>query len=190
MTKIKSYFDNVKSVLKSQQIKTSVKRCTADNFAEALELAADREFKFIAYLYNEVKLGYFKNNRLVFADGNDIYEKYIIQARLFSPNEEILIQKVDGVYEVRIIEDGIEGNLCTAVDSASDIFGRKVNDFNVEGFVHLVEPGRKMSIVVPANVNADKYELITRSYITYDETTGQAGFGYYRWLDIAAVGRE
>lgn len=181
----KSYFDDNKTILCSGKINTSVIFSNADTLVQALALAADKEFKIIAYLYNEVKLGYFKDNKILFADAGELDEKYFLQARLFNKNEEIWIQKAEDTFAVRQITDGVAGALCTVVDSSSEIFGKAVDDIAAAGFVHLVEPGRKISIVIPAEKGAVRYELTTRSYITYDDCTGQAGFGYYRWVDIA-----
>ena len=40
---------------------------------------------------------------------------------------------------------------------------------------------------VPVDEKASHYAVKTRSYITYDNDTNQAGFGYYRFLDIVNV---
>lgn len=181
----KSYFDGNKSILCSSRINTSVIFSKADTLAQALALASGKEFKLIVYLYNEVKLGYFKDNKILFVDAEELDEKYFLQARLFNKNEEIWIQKTEDTFAVRQVTDGETGALCTVVDSSSEIFGKALDDIAAEGFVHLVEPGRKISMIIPAEKGAVRYELTTRSYITYDDCTGQAGFGYYRWVDIA-----
>ena len=46
-------------------------------------------------------------------------------------------------------------------------------------------------LVLPVAEQADEYKLLTRSYVQFDEKTGQAGYAYYRWLDIVpADGRD
>ena len=62
---------------------------------------------------------------------------------------------------------------------------KKVIDKNInDNFVKLQESGRKISLIIPSEDRAKYYALVTRSYITFDEKTGQAGIGYYRYLDI------
>lgn len=71
------------------------------------------------------------------------------------------------------------------IDDASILFGERINDSKIkDGFAHLVESGRKISLIIPTNEQAKTYALVTRSYIDFDEKTGQAGIGYYRYLDI------
>ena len=114
--------------------------------------------------------------------------------RLFNQNEEILIKQdnddIDNnTYIARIIKDSKEKKeqkqLVQVIDDASILFGERINDSKIkDGFAHLVESGRKISLIIPTNEQAKAYALVTRSYIDFDEKTGQAGIGYYRYLDI------
>ena len=113
-----------------------------------------------------------------------------MQIRLFNNDEEILLQKDGGKYNVRIIKDSInrqkdEDEMVRFVDAASTLFGERTEiKIDTKGFVRLVEKGRKISLTIPTQDMAKYYALVTRSYITFDTETGQAGYGYYRYLDI------
>ncbi len=170
---------------------------TTQSAAEILKekaLDSNNGYKVVLHAVNEVKFGYYDVNaqNFVFSDGiNNINKKYMIQLRVFNKKEEILIKKFEDRYRVRIIKDDVDENTENAkqvpfVDDASTLFGKNTQSKNMaEGFVQLIERGRKIAMTIPSYDKADYYAMVTRSYIVYDEKTGQAGYGYYRYLDIS-----
>lgn len=167
------------------------------NIQEFLNQYAKNQYKVVIHAVNEIKFGYYNlqaDNNFTFADDKAIEEAYILQMRLFNQNEEILIKQdnddIDNnTYIARIIKDSKEKKeqkqLVQVIDDASILFGERINDSKIkDGFAHLVESGRKISLIIPTNEQAKAYALVTRSYIDFDEKTGQAGIGYYRYLDI------
>lgn len=167
------------------------------NIQEFLNQYAKNQYKVVIHAVNEIKFGYYNlqaDNKFIFADDKASEEAYILQIRLFNPNEEILIKQdnddIDNnTYIARIIKDSKENKeqkqLVQVIDDASVLFGERINDSKIkDGFTHLVESGRKISLIIPTNEQAKMYVLVTRSYIDFDEKTGQAGIGYYRYLDI------
>ena len=177
--------ENMYSLKKEEQ--------TDKNLSEYLTKKAQGSYKVIWQAVNELKFGYYNYNndgKFIFADGITPSEKYVMQIRLFNENEEILLQKDGGKYNVRIIKDSInrqtdEDEMVKVVDDASTLFGERMEiKIDTKGFVRLVEKGRKISLTIPTEDTAKYYALVTRSYITFDTETGQAGYGYYRYLDI------
>ena len=175
--------ENMYSLKKEEQ--------TDKNLSEYLAEKAQGSYKVVWQAVNELKFGYYNNNdKFIFEDNIVPQEKYVMQIRLFNNDEEILLQKDGGKYNVRIIKDSInrqtdEDEMVKVVDDASTLFGERTDSkINTKMFVKLVEKGRKISLTIPTQDTAKYYALVTRSYITFDTETGQAGYGYYRYLDI------
>ena len=175
--------ENMYSLKKEEQ--------TDKNLSEYLVEKAQGSYKVVWQAVNELKFGYYNNNdKFIFEDTIVPQEKYVMQIRLFNNDEEILLQKDGGKYNVRIIKDSInrqtdEDEMVKVVDDASTLFGERTEiKIDTKGFVRLVEKGRKISLTIPTQDTAKYYALVTRSYITFDTETGQAGYGYYRYLDI------
>lgn len=175
--------ENMYSLKKEEQ--------TDKNLSEYLAEKAQGSYKVVWQAVNELKFGYYNNNdKFIFEDNIVPQEKYVMQIRLFNNDEEILLQKDGGKYNVRIIKDSInrqtdEDEMVKVVDDASTLFGERTEiKIDTKGFVRLVEKGRKISLTIPTQDMAKYYALVTRSYITFDTETGQAGYGYYRYLDI------
>lgn len=146
------------------------------------------EYQVVAHCVNEIKMGWYKAGGFVFADGDSVSDEYLQQLRVFNENEEILIKKTGHTYWVRKIDDSC-GTEVKTVDSTSIVFGKRVEAVNLpEDFVKVFEPGRKVNLVLPVKENSDKYCVTTRSYVTYDKKTGQAGYGYYRYVAIEVEG--
>lgn len=175
--------ENMYSLKKEEQ--------TDKNLSEYLAEKAQGSYKVVWQAVNELKFGYYNNNdKFIFEDNIVPQEKYVMQIRLFNNDEEILLQKDGGKYNVRIIKDSInrqtdEDEMVKVVDDASTLFGERMEiKIDTKGFVRLVEKGRKISLTIPTEDTAKYYALVTRSYITFDTETRQAGYGYYRYLDI------
>lgn len=166
-----------------------------NNIREFLSQNAKNSYKVFLRAFNEIKFGYYNlenSGEFSFPYGEEFEEKYILELRLFNENEEILLQKNDDMssYKARIIIDDVDKDVkdiqkIITVDDASTLFGKRTIDNRINGdFVKLKESGRKISLTIPSEHRAEYYALITRSYITFDEKTGQAGISYYRYLDI------
>lgn len=188
--KEENYLDTVENMYCLKKDYTNI-----DDIYEFLNQNAKDNYKVIVYAVNEVKLGYYNFNddkKFIFPDDDEFNEKYIIELRLFNENEEIYLRKDNDInsYNARIIKDNLDKSVTEAekiitIDDASTLFGKKVIDKNInDNFVKLQESGRKISLIIPSEDRAKYYALVTRSYITFDEKTGQAGIGYYRYLDI------
>lgn len=178
------HIKRINSIKSECKIKTSLKDFLAQN--------AQGSYKVIWRAINELKFGYYNrenSSSFTFYDNVVPDEKYLINLRLFNEVEEIMVQKSGSQYTVRIIKDeevtSKETNNVQVVDDASTLFGERT-DKNLQSstFVKLKETGRKISMIIPTSDSAKYYALVTRSYITFDEKTGQAGYGYYRYLDI------
>ena len=188
--KEENYLDTVEDMYCLKKDYTNI-----DDIYEFLNQNAKDNYKVIVYAVNEVKFGYYNlenSGEFSFPYGGEFEEKYIIELRLFNENEEILLQKNDDMssYKARIIIDDVDKDVkdiqkIITVDDASTLFGKRTIDNRINGdFVKLKESGRKISLTIPSEHRAEYYALITRSYITFDEKTGQAGISYYRYLDI------
>lgn len=159
--------------------------------AEALELLQSGKYKVVAHFVNCVRFGYYNEGKFAFADGEALAERYLVQLRIFNAEEEVYLQKQGTGYYLQYINDARGSEAVPTVDSESQFFGHRVAGEVSQGFAQLWEAGRKIKIVLPAAKQADEYKLLTRSYVQFDEQTGQAGYGYYRWLDIVPVeGRD
>lgn len=147
------------------------------------------EYQVVAHCVNELRMGWYKDGNFTFAKEGKIADEHLQQLRVFNAEEEVLLKKTGHNYWVRRIHDSGNGKV-KAVDSTSTIFGNRIVESKlVENFVTLYEPGRKVKLVIPVRDMSDKYCLTTRSYVVYDEETGQAGYGYYRYVEIKAEGR-
>ena len=189
----KKYFNiDGKKLLQTAKYRSSVnKYLSHDDLNTILQNEATGNYQFALRSVNAIKFGYYKDNQFIFAKANDkISEKYLLTLRLFNESEEIFIQKINNSYHVRTIKDEklpdkVEEHFIEAVDNSSRFFGERQG--NIENnFVKIAETGRKMEFILPVNEEAKHYDLTTRSYITYDDQTGQAGYGYYRYVEIAA----
>ncbi len=169
---------NINSTLKQHISQTPL--------TDILKQHANDQYLVIAYLHNEIRLGRYQQGTLTFADNRNLDENHLIELRAFNNTQEIYIRKINNKYLVRNITDGT-GEPIETVDTTSNIFGKRVPDTNTpQGYTRLKEDGRKITITIPTTQQADNYALTTRSYITYDSDTGQAGFAYYRYVNITA----
>lgn len=189
MISCEKYFEKTDSLFKYGDYCVTVEECLCDGFKESLsKLKSDVEYLVAAWMVNELKLGYYQNGMFYFSESDVVEEKYLLEIRIFNEHEELYVVKRDDKFFTRLIREG-SGEALKAVDSTSIIFGKKNAQLEA-GFVKLVEKGRKISLVIPSSEDAEKYSLTTRSYIVVNNTTGQSGYGYYRWVRIAAAKGE
>ena len=116
-------------------------------------------------------------------------EQDIEEIRVFNEAQEICVQRRGNGFWVRSITDypnKNDGEDVASVDSSSRLFGSVVNTDQEKRFAELYEPGRKIRLLIPVEdaEKGDTYMIKTRSYITKDNATGQAGYGYYRYVAI------
>ena len=180
------FFDS-ESVLEdnsTRSLKQSVKGIDVDSYVSGIT----GKFKALAYFYNMVKFGRVSDGKLAFFDGTDIDMDDLLELRIFNNDAEHHIKRKGLAFDVQVITDGAEGGeVIEYVDSKSNIFGDCLEVAN--GYAKLWEEGRKIAMSVPVDEKASHYAVKTRSYITYDNDTNQAGFGYYRFLDIVNAER-
>lgn len=176
-----------KPVLNAAEHYSTCKKESVTTLADALAHLPAGKYKAVVYLDNEMRMGYFSDGEFLFADGKNFSECYLQQLRMFNEDVELWVMKRDEDLAVRLIEDNVKGSSIKTVDSKSVLFGERVDVELPEGFVQLTERGRKISMAIPVEELATRYTLTTRSYITYDKETGQAGYGYYRWVRLAPL---
>lgn len=183
-----SFFDK-KRKLQCTSVVSSVKNSVASSVADiiAKDCQQDTDYKVVAIMMHRVAFGKLQNNVITLAEGK-LEEKFLLELRLFNAEQEIYAIKSENGFDVRNICDNC-GEAVEVVDTLSNFFGDNTNKV-ADGYAELYEEGRKIRMVVPASEKAEHYALKTRSYITYDKDTKQAGFGYYRFLDICAAGKE
>ncbi len=167
--------------------KTLLETAFSVTLAAALVKLRGAEYKVVAHFVNCVQFGYYKQGSFYFADGCELKEKYLEQLRIFNLEEELYLQRQGEAWCLQYINDTQGTDSVQAVDSSSQFFGHSVEGSFTNGFIKLWEAGRKISLLLPAKQKAERYELVTRSYVQYDAKTGQAGYSTYRWVDIAAV---
>ena len=184
------FFSSEEAVNKVEERSAAVVCRQQATLAEALGCLKYDEYKAVAHFVSCVRFGYYKAGQFVFADGAALEEKYLVQLRVFNAEEEVYLQKRGAGYYLQYINDAAGSEAIPTVDSKSQFFGHRVVGAAPQGFAELWEPGRKIRLVVPVAEQAEKYELRTRSYVQFDETTGQAGYAYYRWLDIVPADRR
>lgn len=185
------FFCDDKELNKVVERNASVELQQQATLAVALDYLKHDEYKVVAHFVNCVRFGYYQKGSFVFADGAALEEKYLVQLRVFNAEEELYLQKQGAGYYLQYINDAAGNEKIPTVDSKSQFFGHSVAGAAPQGFAELWEAGRKIRLVLPVAEQAEEYELLTRSYVQFDEQTGQAGYAYYRWLDIvSAEGRD
>ncbi len=193
MDKEKTFFEE-ESVLKAQTYNVEKEEeYITQPYLEILagKTASEGIYQVTGHFLYTLKMGWFKHGKLEFSDGEIPDDRYLDEIRLFNDKEEVLLKKAGKGYIVRIIRD-TEGNSVKAVDSVSPVFGHFVEDEKLPaGFARVCEPGRKVVLILPVEDAAASYSVRTRSYITYNEkATGQAGYGFFRYVSIAPDRRQ
>lgn len=147
--------------------------------------------KIAAWFNHCVIFGIYENGKITWAEDDKVISwKQFIEMRIFNDEEELYI----GKNKIRRIKDSPadsntpEEETTEYVETRSRLWGEK--ESVKQGFAVLHDKERQIKMTVPyvgENTEKDKgtyYELILRSYIGYNKTTGQAGYAYYRYADI------
>lgn len=181
-------------LLKKNSFKSSFNLPKQD-FSYAEFLAAVPEGKYFVVLksYDKVRVGIYADKKFSFAKEEEICAEDIVELHIFNNERELLLKRMGKHLRMRHISD-VDGIASVAsVDSSSEFFGKIEGGYVADAdFIHLYEPGRNIALDIP-NVGESensRYELATRSYIAYDNQTGQAGFSCYRYLAIKKGGKE
>ncbi len=149
--------------------------------------------KAVAWLNHCVIFGIYENGKITWAeDDKGISWKQFIEMRIFNDEEELYI----GKNKIRYIKDSPadsnapEKETTEYVETRSRLWGEKYSKKPEPkpGFVFLQDKERQIRMTVPVTENSEYYELVLRSYIGYNEKTGQAGYAYYRYADIKTKG--
>ncbi|MDO4178144.1 MAG: CRISPR-associated protein Csx19 [Phascolarctobacterium sp.] len=188
------------SVLKSEAM-------VEDALQDIIDKYSDGQYKVIIYMMNKLVFARLDFGKLTYPnDVQDfiINEKYFNEMRIFNEHKEIHIKKKKNNYHdgqtknrfyVTIIVDSADGDN-EYVEVHAELFNKAYDQANEKltivpknGFAKLSDYDRKIYLNVPVDGAGpfDKCNLITRSYITYNETTGQAGYGFFRFVDIKGV---
>lgn len=117
--------------------------------------------------------GRLRAGALELADGSALDAALVEEVRAFNEGEELLLAKKRGKLCGRYISDN-DGEGAEAVDSAAPLWGERTKSEN--GWTHLEDAGRGLSLTVPAEGETKRFALVTRSYIGYDSETQQAGY--------------
>ncbi len=118
--------------------------------------------------------------------------RYIEELRAFHATAELRLVRAGDHFTGRVIRDDEGGNVKYAdyVDSVSPFWGKRTKDDETpEGFVKLKDPERKSVLVIPVeNVGqSERYGLVTRNYISVNQTTKQAGYDDYRYMAVVPM---
>lgn len=153
------------------------------------QLKGEGKYQVLLRLSFALLFGWYEGGQLLFCEDIKFTEQDIEEIRVFNEMQEICVQRRGSGFWVRSITDypcKNNGKDVDSVDSSSRLFGSVVNTGQEKRFAELYEPGRKIRLLIPVE-DAEKgytYMIKTRSYITKDNTTGQAGYGYYRYVAI------
>lgn len=155
------------------------------SLAEILRTYIKGNARLICWQRQRIVWGTWQNQQLAVADGSVLDERKIIEIRVFNEKEEIHLVKKRKQYIGRYLQDGI-GTETAYVDSLSRFFGKKSS---IQGeYITLRDTERFLTLTIPCeDKNAVFYGLVTRNYIAANETTGQAGYSDYRFVQITAA---
>lgn len=139
----------------------------------------------ICWQRHRISWGLWKNQVIQLADGTELDEDKILEIRVFNENEEIHLVRKGQNYCGRYVHDEA-GQGAAYVDSLSRFFGKKQGQ--ADGYITLRDSERFFTMTLPCDDSSSSYYgLVTRNYITADETTGQAGYTDYRFVRITSA---
>lgn len=139
----------------------------------------------VLWQYQNILFGRWDGKELTLSDGSALVDEDVLEARLFNANKELHVIRRNGAYTGYLLDD-TQGAEQDYVDSASRLWGQRLGAIH-DGFVTLKDTKRFLTLTVPVTAESESYALVTRNYVTADETTGQAGYSDYRYVAIEAV---
>jgi CRISPR-associated protein (TIGR03984 family) len=157
----------------------------ATNYASVEKLCNDKKISnnsyVVAWFNNIVKWGKYVQGKLIWVDEKTPEYKQLVEMRIFNRKEELYINNMLYRYICDCPLDNLGENI-EYVDYSSRFWGEK-KSVDEKGTV-LLDKERQIELKIPY-IGTTKYsELVIRSYIAYNQQTGQAGYEMYRYLDI------
>lgn len=139
--------------------------------------------KVLIWQNNAVYSGVVTGGQIVLQANAQYCPGQLLEIRAFNETEELYIYKSRQGWNGRYIDDTV-GDKTTYVDSAARIWGENNFDCREQGFRNFADSGRRISLVLPTELNCRYAELVTRSYIGYHDLTHQAYYKDYRFVQI------
>lgn len=135
---------------------------------------------FVAWQIQNIIWGKYDNGK--FFSTSEITPQFWIECRIFNETAELHLKRIENKFFGRYVTE-TEGAENFYADSFSRFWGE--NPGKVNGFIKLLDRQRKLCMQIPCeNKNSKWYGLLTRNYISSDETTGLSGYTDYRFVAI------
>lgn len=167
-----------------------------DNPIETIKNTFKQEGFVVAYLYHEVLIGRYKNQKMIFYKDESIDPGHIIKIRVFNENKELFIWKTSEGFNYRLreddqtIEQGEEKNgffTVDVVEASQILWGTKAKKKN-NGFT-LISEERGTELILPfpyskledVDDEENRVFLKTRNYVDYNDI-GQATYVDSRFM--------
>ena len=139
----------------------------------------------ILWQLHAVTWGRFTDGRINLAGGADVNPLYIRELRVFDENAELHLLHCGDEFAGRWRIDGT-GEEMQYIDSFSPLWGTREGTV-ADGYAVLADRERGLRMEVPVEEVSEQYGLLMRGYIIPDASTGQAGYGDHRFVEIASV---
>jgi len=181
-----------KNGLKLKVIKTEVTFCNKlslnsfDDIQTKIKELFDDTGYVVAYLDYKVIIGKFKDNKLIFYNGEIFEPKYLQKLRVFNENKELYLWEIsENEFKGRLRTDN-QGKEEDIVEAEQILWGTMVESLD-NGWSRIYEK-RGAELVVPFdNLVIDDHEkrikIRTKNYIDYNEL-GQAGYVDSRFVSF------
>lgn len=143
----------------------------------------------VLWQYHKIVWGRWEDGTIQLADNSKFSDEYILEARVFNTTEELHVYRRNGRYEGRYRYDRNDTDSTDSeyVDTMARLWGEAATVDVQNGYATLCDTERFLTMTIPVNEVAKWYGLVTRNYVTADETTGQAGYSDYRFVAIEAM---
>ena len=176
--------DNEKIKIKQGKRIVEQGECTAMDYDSIEKLCKEKisnDSYVVAWFNNIVKWGRYVQGKLIWVDENTPEYKQLVEMRIFNRKEELYINNMLYRY---ICDEPLDkvGDDVEYVDYSSRFWGEKKSTDEKGTF--LLDKERQIELKIPYIGTTKYYELAIRSYIVYNQQTGQAGYEMYRYLDI------
>lgn len=143
--------------------------CALNSIISKHKMEQSRHY-YIAWLQNEVRIGYWTPEEGFTDEGDTIMWDRLLNMRIFNAKEELHIFKYQGIYESRLKDDS--GTDETYIQTPF-LWGLELMGANT-----IVEPNRGMRLVLPFKVEKTqlplRYKVI--NYYEFDSTHGHIHF--------------
>ncbi len=166
------------------------KEAAESDLAAFIAQKLERDGNVVVWFDDCIVWGTYRDGEIFLADESALHPPYVQEMRIFNREEELYLRKSRGFFLWRYRKDG-DGGEIEYVDCLSRLWGKAERKENAPaGYVLLEDRQRKIALTIPAGeLCAPYYGLVTRNYIEYDNETGQAGYGDYRFVAIEPAGR-